>query len=353
MSLGLLKIKLKTEMIYWSSMLNPFYGKNNEKIRGLKEELSEIEKESAKLESKLNELKGTLYTNSEAIIKYEHLLKTLDDSILNVLDNDIEGEEIRKKFSSYINDIEKELKILKAGKRAEKGAIDSLKLWRNDICYLSNIRFIYDDVDVEEDLIVITSTGIFSIEIKNWKKSAKLNSNGILVSKSEKGERIDIVNQVKRHCFCLHKILDEANILSIPKDREFIYPIILWQHELSELKDEFHKIPICCANTLEDEVFDYSKYPKCFTDEDINKIYNILDSKREEERKYPLVIPDEFIDLFLSIIREGVNRDSKRTRRRLEQDIDKIEHPFKSRIRELGVITVILTVIVGTILEGD
>lgn len=262
-------------------IVDKFTRKKKEKIGELKEQLSEInmkdEKDFQKLESRLNESRGELYTNSEAIIQYERLLEIIDTHITN--------ERSRIAISSYIEDIEKELKILKAGRRAEKNAADSIKIWTGKVRYLCNARFIYDDVDVEEDIIIIAPTGIFSIEVKNWKDNAKLNRNGILTTESGRGESIDIVNQVKRHCFCLRMILEQENVLP---SNECIYPIILWQNNFSKLEDDFNRIPICCANTLEEEVLDYSKYQRILTDEDIERIYEILNSKKADERKYPL-----------------------------------------------------------------
>lgn len=308
-------------------IVDKFTRKKKEKIGELKEQLSEInmkdEKDFQKLESRLNESRGELYTNSEAIIQYERLLEIIDTHITN--------ERSRIAISSYIEDIEKELKILKAGRRAEKNAADSIKIWTGKVRYLCNARFIYDDVDVEEDIIIIAPTGIFSIEVKNWKDNAKLNRNGILTTESGRGESIDIVNQVKRHCFCLRMILEQENVLP---SNECIYPIILWQNNFSKLEDDFNRIPICCANTLEEEVLDYSKYQRILTDEDIERIYEILNSKKADERKYPLEVKDKVIDYLLSTVKEEMEKNPVRDK--LKNEIDKLEHPIKNLGKNVG-----------------
>lgn len=282
--------------------------------------LQKEDEDIKQIKKDLEVFKGKEYTTNEAIEQYEKFLVFSEKYIID--------EQAKRDFEPYYNQIKKQVNILKAGKRAEKATFDSIKLWNVHVRYLANARFVYDDIDTEEDLIIIAPTGIFSIEIKNWKTSAILNRNGILISNENKNNNIDIINQIKRHCFCLNKILVNEMELCGIQDKNFIHPIILWQNNFSKLKDEFLRIPICCANTLEYEILNYKKYKRVLGDEDIEKIYYLLLKKQCHERKYPSIITGDYFDAFLLAMK--AQYASKR--RPLEEKISEIEAKKKQKL---------------------
>lgn len=270
--------------------------KNNEKLKiaekNRDEKLNLLRERMVEIESILN---GT-YIISEAIEQYNILLEKINEII------DVTKD---KRLLRFVYDIEKRRNSLQAGKKAEKEAVSALKLWNNKVEFLANARFIFEDIDVEEDLIVIASTGVFSIEVKNWKGSAVLNQNGILYSKENKKYSIDIIKQGNMHCYCLRCLLEKESAMNEKGAKNHVYPIILWQNNFSDLEDNFKKVPVCCTNTLEDEIMNCSKYEICFSEEDIEKIYSLLLKSKMPERQYPINSDLEtFVDDYSSILKK-------------------------------------------------
>lgn len=197
-----------------------------------------------------------------------------------------------------MRDIEEEKSILEAGREGEQETVKALQLIGPRIKYLSNARFIYDDVDAEHDLIVIAKTGIFTIEVKNYSHDAYLNSNGILFYRNR---QTDLIQQIRRHQNCLWRILHEnSNLMNKITGDCDIHSIILWQNKDSDIEDDFGKVPICCINDLEYEIPDTSKYKGNLSDSDIEKIYHYLHINREKDRRYPLNVPEDFVDLVIN-----------------------------------------------------
>ncbi len=276
-------------------------------------EVQKLEIEIQEKESIINEYKRKIVQINDDILwhfKLYHLIEERgyirDDAILqyrlilDAVEKFITNQSARERFSFYEEQLRNQLKILEVGKKGEEAVFEAMELLGSRIKYLTNIRFKYKNIDVEVDLIVIAPTGIFSIEIKNWKHDAVLNDKGILESRTDKNKKTNIIEQIRRHENCIYRILveDETGVNLCNKDLK-VYSIILWQNLDSNLTDNFKRLPVCCVNDLEYEIADRSKYTYDFSDIQIEEIYNFLCCKKEGERKYELRIADDFVDKFI------------------------------------------------------
>lgn len=251
------------------------------------------------------------YTQDDAILQYHILLDMINKFITNKSERDM--------LLSYEEQIQNQLKILESGKKGEELTFQAMELLGSKIRYLTNIRFNYQNIDVEIDLIVIAPTGIFAIEIKNWKHNAILTDKGILESEVDKSKKTDIIAQIRRHSSCLYRILveNEENKEVYNKDLK-INSIILWQNIESKITDNFKRVPICCVNELEYEISDNDKYKYSFSDKQIEEIYDFLCSKKQKERRYPLGVGKDFIDKLIECATFERNMELQKEIRELE-----------------------------------
>lgn len=66
--------------------------------------------------------------------------------------------------------------------KREKGQRNDVKLFLDKAKILHNRHFIVNDIDVEIDMLIIATKGIFCVEIKNWGENAEFTESGYLKS---------------------------------------------------------------------------------------------------------------------------------------------------------------------------
>lgn len=313
------KEKLQIERVRLRKELMEFQKKvhlNDEKIQEISNDKEVLSKEIKKAFSSKSILVDKTYTNEEMIHQYELILELFGyyQNPQNINSNG--SQNWNPDFINTIDQITNKLKGLRAGKRGEKNVCKVIQLFDDKVMYISNFRCKYDELDTENDLIVISQCGVFTLEIKNWEKSACVTNRGFLVT--EQGENSNVVEQQIRHCSALRKIL-EKHLDGIDMD---IFPILVWENQKSDIQDNYGKIPICFPNDVSYEILNTEKYPGNYSKKMQRKIYNILLNENLGSRSYPHGIEREsFINSFI----QGAYKNFEESLLPIKQQKNKIE----------------------------
>lgn len=215
-------------------------------------------------------------------IAFENLFKPL--KYWNIVDRIYDGylKEIidRKKYFLQQNLIKHE-RGRKSGLDGEERLYDAMNIIGDKIRILRNQTIQVDDLSVEHDMIIIAPTGIFTIEIKNYKSDAIIDKTGLLTTDRK---AFNVANQARRHIYNLKRLLGYFNY---PFE---IYSIIVWSNDHAKISNQFKYIPVCYCNTLEYEIFDRSKYKGNYSERDIEEISKYIKQHSLPEKEYPLGI---------------------------------------------------------------
>lgn len=231
---------------------------NNQGLKYLKEQLDIINSINIEI---LNKSKLHLNTSSESFVS-----KIIIDDI-----NDFINQlEIAKK------DIYRQYKIYSKGAIGENNVSDIIYTYDNEWKIISNARLIIEGNSIENDFIIISKTGLFTIEVKNIGNSSetlKVDKLG-RVSRYNKFnkeiETYDMIMQSNRHLGYLNKFIN---------------------------KNIDYKVPIRSLIVLASNIKVINKSE--FSIIGPNQIYNIINSYSSLLEDYKL---DELNDLFLNNI---------------------------------------------------
>lgn len=187
-------------------------------------------------------------------------------------------------FSPIYSRLAKKEAILGQGIQGEERLYNRLRIIGDKIRIIQNARYVIeDDFSVEHDMIVISSYGIFSIEIKNWGRNSHINEKGYLVS--ENGKTINVIEQSMRHVHNLERLI-QKELYHEAK----VYPLIVWVNEKSAIKNDFKYVTVCNYNDVEFELFNSRKYKPIYTEKDVDAIYKKLVELKLPIKKYSLDI---------------------------------------------------------------
>ena len=278
-------------------------------------------------------LKDDEYTYVDLIYQYGTLLRLAKEyidkeKITNYCEsNFIEVPQGLQYVLDKMEEVEKEYGHLKKGMEGETKVRESVNLFSDKVKIIQNGHFIFDDIDVEVDLILISKKGVFCIEEKNWRDDAVLDEKGFLNGK-------DLVGQMNRHRHCLRRMLEEGLKKGVP-----VYSIFLWQNKSSELEVKFSDIAVCYSNTLESEIFS-DKYEDLLNEEQIKVIDNFLTFNKKSERKYELVVDKTFLNIFKDVATFIYDTEINITRKEADKLSYKINekenHPAKYYTKKMG-----------------
>lgn len=321
---------------------------------------NEAFEEEKRLEKIINEIHGEMIsfsrgkmTNDEAIQTYDRFLKIMEkyydreafEKRYNVHDkeprNEMGGEPYSEKeyrymhkeeFEEYdkvvgiIEAITKEKNKLEAGKRAEIEVQNDVKLFLDKAKILHNCRFV---VDVEIDMLIIATKGIFCVEIKGWGENAEFTESGYLKSENKS---VDVAGRMRRYQYCIEKLLEKG----VSYDIEII-PLLLWQNRKSEIKSNFKKIPICYKNTLEDEIFTRDDV---LSNDEVDLIYACLKEEVKVERKYDILLDKKTVDYYEEILTRDLRKEFKEQKeirkKRYKNLQEKKNHPIRYVTKSIG-----------------
>ena len=189
-----------------------------------------------------------------------------------------------EKFFPIYKKIAQKEAILRQGIEGEKNLYNRLKIIGDRIRIIQNARYVIDDdFSVEHDMIVISTYGIFSIEIKNWGLNSHINEKGYLVNKN--GKSVNVIEQSMRHVHNLERVIQKEMYHNAE-----VHPLIVWVNEKSKITNDFKYVTVCNYNDVEFELFNSKKYNQIYSQEDVDAIYRKLQEIKIPEKKYDLDI---------------------------------------------------------------
>lgn len=305
----------------------------------LKAELKHLELEIKNLPNKKEKIKKDILIRSNKLIykeKYSlrqklnkyNLMLEFTDEVCPVIDfNNIESD-----FKDKYLELRKYQRIANNGVKGEDDIYNSLKILNDIIVIIKHLNTPLEDKSVEHDLVVISESGIFTIEVKY------ISAEKITISRQGLLNNTNIIEQSRRHIHSLRRTLSDTKYSDIP-----IYPIIVFSNDRCKFKNENENIPICYKIDIENIIFDKTKYPICI---DKNEFKNIKDTitekcKNIEEKKYPLDIDEK--SYYEALAEYASNDIIEKEKSQIKERIEKIEDELPDTVGTI--FTALLTAI--------
>lgn len=181
--------------------------------------------------------------------------------------------------------------ILKKGASGEEKVAEVLRLFDDQIRILKNCTIDH----YEHDFIVISHSGIYTIEVKNLYGQYELTETGILKCTTRGNTKSqDVALQSKKHLHTLRRCLTKCNVYSsdIP-----IREIICSAEPNFTITDNYHFLPVCYYNTL-DKILLPNSGKAVLSAEEMEEIEKFLLDNQSEAYKYDVFLPYGEIDSY-------------------------------------------------------
>ncbi|MDR2834484.1 MAG: NERD domain-containing protein, partial [Streptococcaceae bacterium] len=212
------------------------------------------------LEEQIFEGKQLRATHEQQLIKEDRIQQKKFYSVIERQIHDagkvpLKNEELVSFYQSWIINLDEKLfpyttKFFQSrlsgmlnGNKGESFIEDYLKIMGNRIKYLKNIRLVYNDLDVEIDYLVFTSSGIYIFEVKNINYDSYIDERGFLNANSRV---TDVVFQMNRQKNCVRNILSEYRLDKIPVSTRLI-----WSNQESHIKNNYPNLKVIYRNDLD------------------------------------------------------------------------------------------------------
>ena len=210
----------------------------------------------------------------------------------------------RADFTAIVNKIEVNKKSIENGIYGEKRTYDSIKLLDDEIKILKNVLVSANDMNEEHDLIVISSKGIFTIEVKYLSvPEIQIMESGIM--KTDIKTYGNVVEQSRRHMHSLRRLLKNTAYSKIP-----IYPMIVFSNDNCDVVKNDSSVLSCYRNNVESIILDDSK-ESLLDHNRIEEIYGYIkyNCVINFEKPYPLSISTkDFYNLLGDVICNEVKK---------------------------------------------
>lgn len=145
-----------------------------------------------------------------------------------------------------------------------------------------------DKVAAENDIILVCSKGVFTIEVKNWNGDFIIGDNGIVDSETGEAKSENPIAQSKRHANVLRKIL--KGIVQ-PSD---VHPSVFMVNEHCTVEAPTATIPVYVYNTQRTSklMSDIAKLPVCMDVEKRKNAAAAIEKAKTSERRYAYNFPN-------------------------------------------------------------
>ena len=228
-------------------------------------------------------LQALFNMNSSADKRFHKIFEQTADCTLDALCDNVCGflPKICEKIFEESNGILK-------GDDGEKAVLEYLELVkRGDCVIIPNVRLRSGTSDFENDVIIISNCGIFTIEIKNYSKGMLHISNDGCVRHNNIAEKEDVIMQSERHKGLLIKFLIDKS--DNPKIKDIIKSAIVVANNSIEVINETN-YPIIRTGLLATYVFDGENV---LSNEEIERCADIIQREKKENFKHEMNIYDE------------------------------------------------------------
>lgn len=245
----------------------------------------------------------------------------IDEKYIKTLYNRIKSYESR--YLQALNYLEKEMAIIRTGIKGENNVFKELAMYKGVWEVFPNVRFEVEGQSVESDFLLVSSKGIYTLEVKNYSPTGKysihITSDGqwLKILSNGRTEPMDnVTNQMNRHIAYKHQLINsEMKKMDVYSDANFyIEPIFVIANDVIQVKND-SDLPIMRAS----QIYHYvKKQPEILNQKQIEEISKIIKGNNLPPKKYELSIftssllndyealsiEKENINILLNIIRE-------------------------------------------------
>lgn len=313
-------IPMSEKLSYLQKRKNKKAEKKAKKLKD-KEKLESLKAEAKALEDKLNNIAKKQTEFEKEVLRKASFLDMQDELSLieknkyykNILDftnkicsnipdyENIEDKESRnvenvcKDFYEQYDKLNKYIHISENGLKGERYTYNALKMLDYKVEILQNINLYLGNEIIENDIIVITESGVFTLEVKYVSnKTATITEQGLLGNKN-------IVEQSRKHIHSLNRLFVDTKYADIP-----VYSIIVFSNDKCKVYCHNDYVTVCYRNDVEDIIFDEHEYPKAISKDDMIAIKDVIceSSKDIPSIKYPL---DVDMDAYINSLAKYVS----------------------------------------------
>lgn len=258
----------------------------------------------------------TLYTNQEIVNHLAELQAAMAKGVFekthaeNLRDRDImihfeslakefglDETDIYRRFKANMNDLGYTIGSFIKGMNGERIARRALKLLSYDkaVRILYNVQLEDDDSQAEYDAIVVAPYGLFVVEVKNWGVPMTISANGLLTRNDGSGIVYDLPGRMSVKEALLREYLQEL----FPTD---YHNMLLLSNERAQVQDNYHRIPISCGGGISYEIKSYGKKDASITEDQVQKIADMILVNHKEQRALCSVKCKEIIADYASLM---------------------------------------------------
>lgn len=211
----------------------------------------------------------------------------------------LEGEDT---YAALIRDLEKLSSTIGGlinGKRGELLAAKSLKCLRGDSLLLSNIALPNGGSFEEYDQVLIARSGVYVIEVKNYRNDVVIDDGGILRC----GPRSYNVGERMREK--MHALWDAIQFSSDGcMSEEDVHGMLLFVNNEASVTDFFHRVPVMRCGQIVYSIEDANRCDEKLSWEDMVRIKSVL-LARKTAAEFPMPLDEnrvkseleDFLDL--------------------------------------------------------
>lgn len=199
------------------------------------------------------------------------------------------GLENNETVQGTLKDMEfigREIAIARSGLSGERAVEKSLRYVNRKMTSLSNVLLSKDDDKTELDQVVITSSGILILEVKNYKSDTVITETGMVYGTNRKRcSDKSLGDQMNLKRYLLWKKLEqELGMHNIPIH---IDSYVVFSHPTISVTDHYHQEKFCFTSTLPQKIEQFTSNVE-YSAEDMKIIAGVIRSITEAESVYDI-----------------------------------------------------------------
>lgn len=223
----------------------------------------------------------------------------------------LEGEDT---YAALIRDLEKLSSTMGGlinGKRGELLAAKSLKCLRGDSLLLSNIALPNGGSFEEHDQVLIARSGVYVIEVKNYRNDVVIDDGGILRC----GPRSYNVGERMREK--MHTLWDAIQFSSDGcMSEEDVHGMLLFANNEASVSDFFHRVPVMRCGQIVYSIEDANRCDEKLSWEDMVRIKSVL-LARKTAAEFPMPLNENRVkselEDFLDLVEAKTAKDAAKS----------------------------------------
>lgn len=222
------------------------------------------------------------------------------------------GNRYLNKLKLIVESIEANNNLYKGLARGKSGEDFTYEYLRSvmprDWELLRNVNVAHNGEQRENDLILISNKGIFTIEVKNYMAgSITIKNDGKVIHDiggNVANENYSVIEQSESHVAFITRFMEENSKINRKKWYEVVHGTVVISNNEMEI-DNQSSYPIFRAALLRQYIL--NNFDDVFTDEEVQEIKDLLlsQAKADVKRKYLFINPDIDIAEYITMIQSN------------------------------------------------